>query len=472
MNCANHPDVERAAFCQNCGKPLCRECMKTVGSAVYCEPCLAAKLAGAGAGFAPGAPSSSGYHAAAGSVWSSGPRGSAGYDGTTGSVWSVPSSIPPPPMSGPNPVLAGMLGFIPGVGAMYNGQFVKAVVHIIVFAVLNGILVDSSWNAGFTTLWSLMLAGWVFYQVFDAYHTARARRDGEPLPDPFGLNTLGDRIGLGGAQKPAGQPYSGAYAATGAPAATGIPGFAPQPDPAGGTTQYAQVPPYPTQTYPGGGPTPPSPYEPNPYMPGAVPPAYSYNYTYSPPGGYGPVAYDPATATLPPRHPLPVGAIVLIGLGIFFLLGTMDVFNTRWLGRGGWPFLLIGLGVWIFISRLQGTGGLHGDGSATHRWHMLRALCFPVWAIILTGLLALLDSWHVLSWDVGWAFYLIVWGVLVLAMRTATAQMQQESFAAAQAQAAAAQQSAAAQPSPTSVGSQPEATVPAQDGGGSTFEGR
>ena len=35
MNCANHPDRERVAFCQNCGKPLCQECTRTVGSAVY-----------------------------------------------------------------------------------------------------------------------------------------------------------------------------------------------------------------------------------------------------------------------------------------------------------------------------------------------------------------------------------------------------------------------------------------------------
>ena len=45
MNCANHPDRERIAFCQNCGKPLCQECARTVGSAVFCEPCLAARLA-------------------------------------------------------------------------------------------------------------------------------------------------------------------------------------------------------------------------------------------------------------------------------------------------------------------------------------------------------------------------------------------------------------------------------------------
>ena len=32
MNCANHPDRERAAFCQNCGKPLCTECVRNVGN--------------------------------------------------------------------------------------------------------------------------------------------------------------------------------------------------------------------------------------------------------------------------------------------------------------------------------------------------------------------------------------------------------------------------------------------------------
>jgi hypothetical protein len=44
MNCANHPDREKTAFCQNCGKPLCQECTRVVGTAVYCEPCLAAKI--------------------------------------------------------------------------------------------------------------------------------------------------------------------------------------------------------------------------------------------------------------------------------------------------------------------------------------------------------------------------------------------------------------------------------------------
>ncbi len=88
-----------------------------------------------------------------------------------------------------HPVLAGLLGFIPGVGAMYNGQFVKALAHVLIFAVFVS-LSDKSFVFG------LLVAAWVFYQVFDAAQTAKARRDGLPLPNPFGLNDLGTRLGM------------------------------------------------------------------------------------------------------------------------------------------------------------------------------------------------------------------------------------------------------------------------------------
>ena len=47
-----------------------------------------------------------------------------------------PGAYPPPPMGAPNPGTATILGFIPGVGAMYNGQYIKAIVHVLVFVVL------------------------------------------------------------------------------------------------------------------------------------------------------------------------------------------------------------------------------------------------------------------------------------------------------------------------------------------------
>ena len=61
MNCANHPDVAASAYCQFCGKPLCNECIRSVGGVVYCESCLQARVGAPGAasaGFAgiPGIP--------------------------------------------------------------------------------------------------------------------------------------------------------------------------------------------------------------------------------------------------------------------------------------------------------------------------------------------------------------------------------------------------------------------------------
>ncbi|WP_433984752.1 B-box zinc finger protein [Tunturiibacter empetritectus] len=160
MTCANHPERERIAFCQNCGKPLCQECTRTVGSAVFCEPCLAAKLAGTPP--PPGAASDARQPGApADTVWQSGA--------------GMPSGWQPP--AGPNPGLAALLGFIPGVGAMYNGQYAKGVVHLVVFA----ILVSLADNHG---IFGLFIAGWVCYQVIEAYHTAKARRDGTRSPIP------------------------------------------------------------------------------------------------------------------------------------------------------------------------------------------------------------------------------------------------------------------------------------------------
>src|SRR5215469_2443647 len=172
MNCANHPDREKTAFCQNCGKPICQECTRTVGTAVFCEPCLAARLAGTGT-----PPPAGGTYT---------------YTGNEGGLnYTVSGTIPPPGgPSAPNPGLAALLGIIPGVGAMYNGQFAKGIVHLVVFA----ILVSLSHENG---IFGLFIAGWVCYQIIEAYHTARARRDGTPLPNPFGLNDLGERLGFG-----------------------------------------------------------------------------------------------------------------------------------------------------------------------------------------------------------------------------------------------------------------------------------
>jgi len=57
-------------------------------------------------------------------------------------------------------------------------------------------------------IFGLFIAGWVCYQVIEAHHTAKARRDGTPLPNPFGLNDLSERLGFGKAWPSAGTTAS------------------------------------------------------------------------------------------------------------------------------------------------------------------------------------------------------------------------------------------------------------------------
>ena len=148
MDCVNHSGVNATVFCQNCGKPLCPACAKTAaGGQIFCDPCWMA--------------------------WHGGQQ-----------------PFVAPPAGTPNPVVAGLLGLIPGVGAMYNGQLIKGLIHVLIFAVL----VSAAHVYG---IFGLFIAGWVCYQVFEAYHTAKARRDGEPLPDPLGLNELTSVFGAG-----------------------------------------------------------------------------------------------------------------------------------------------------------------------------------------------------------------------------------------------------------------------------------
>ncbi len=148
MNCAIHTDVAAAAYCRTCGKALCENCKRDVMGAIYCEPCIAARLQN--------------------------PPG--------------PAVAAPPVVQGtPSPGLAAMLGMIPGVGAMYNGQFVKAFIHVVIFAML---IVAVGHARGLEPLFGLMIAAFWFYMVIEAYQTARARQLGQPSPDYLGLDRL------------------------------------------------------------------------------------------------------------------------------------------------------------------------------------------------------------------------------------------------------------------------------------------
>jgi hypothetical protein len=259
--------------------------MRSVGGVIYCEPCLAARL-------------------------SSPPTGGGAFSDANLTGLHA------------HPVLAGLLGFIPGVGAMYNGQYIKALAHVLIFAVFVS-LSDKSFVFG------LLLAAWIFYQVFDAAQTAKARRDGLPLPNPFGLNDLGSRLGM--APTPGAAPYVAGFS-PGGPAAT--------PDP--GTGSYP-----PSNPGPGFVPPPP-PYTSSYGVPPPPPPPASGSSAYSS-GIYG--APGPSE---PAEHKHPVGAVVLIIIGIVLLLQTLGVFEGEWISRA-WPVAIIGVGAWLLYRRTRET---------------------------------------------------------------------------------------------------------------------
>jgi hypothetical protein len=85
---------------------------------------------------------------------------------------------------------------------------------------------------------------------------------------------------------------------------------------------------------------------------------------YAPAAGFTAQAVDPsATPPIPPppppaywRRKEPIGAIVLIGLGLLFLLGQLDDIGGK-VFEFTWPLLLIGLGVWLVVRRMGDNQG-------------------------------------------------------------------------------------------------------------------
>ena len=172
MKCAVHTDVDATGYCRNCGKPMCPACIRQVRDVLYCEDCLATILGHPAQVSAQAAPT--GYSAA-------------------------PLPIPPVPTAptgiGPNPVLAFFLGFLPGLGAFYNEQYGKGMVHLAIFLVLFIAGVNGAMSGGAeAALWICIAALWI-YMPIDALRTAQAKRAGLQLSDPLDSFTKSRPIG-------------------------------------------------------------------------------------------------------------------------------------------------------------------------------------------------------------------------------------------------------------------------------------
>ena len=157
MKCAVHSEVDAVGYCRNCGKAMCSTCVRPVRDVLYCEDCLATIMGipGATPAVEPGA-----------------------------GIPAPPAAAPLPHRSFNSPGVAFVLGFFPGLGAVYNGEYNKALIHIVVFAAM---IVGLSSDIGDSAdvVLSLLLAGFVFYMAFDAMRVAKARNLGEMPVDPL-----------------------------------------------------------------------------------------------------------------------------------------------------------------------------------------------------------------------------------------------------------------------------------------------
>jgi hypothetical protein len=147
MNCTKHFEVEASTVCANCLQPFCSQCLVRVGERHVCTGCF-----------------------------------------------SQNPSPPPRPLSPSTPKTESMcspgtafaLGLIPGVGAICNGEYLKAFVHVLIFGFLVS-LSGSSKVGSFGPLFGIMTAAFFFYMPLQAFHTAKRntlRAAGFQVKDP------------------------------------------------------------------------------------------------------------------------------------------------------------------------------------------------------------------------------------------------------------------------------------------------
>ena len=152
MQCANHTDAAAAAYCSDCGKALCLECISPDKSLVLCAEC--------------------------------------GQEREKRQP-SAPPPIPPPvnpsgrgfsvpPLQATlgypycPPGVSLLLGFIPGVGSICNGDYFKAFLQVLVFGSLVS-LSSSSETGDLGPVFGILTAAVYLYMPFDAYHVAKKR---------------------------------------------------------------------------------------------------------------------------------------------------------------------------------------------------------------------------------------------------------------------------------------------------------
>jgi LiaI-LiaF-like transmembrane region len=179
MKCAVHTDVDATGYCRNCGKPMCSACARPVRDVLYCEDCLATVM-----GHGTPAPA----HAPAAPEFVSRPAESSPTGPAT--TPAMPAYAPPAvpyqirPAGSSSPTIAFILGLFPGLGAIYNGQYNKGLIHIAIFASII-VAISTDIGEGLGAMLGIFLGGFVFYCAFEAMRTAQAKLAGTVPADPL-----------------------------------------------------------------------------------------------------------------------------------------------------------------------------------------------------------------------------------------------------------------------------------------------
>jgi hypothetical protein len=111
---------------------------------------------------------------------------------------------------------------------------------------------------------------------------------------------------------------------------------------------------------------------------------------------------------------VPVGAVILIGLGVLFLLHTMGIMEYGF--DRFWPLLLIFFGGWLFYRNWERSRRICSCSRCSTRWLMGPAM------VLTTGILLLLQSLDIRNAGIDrtWPAWILVVGVVKLIQSSAS----------------------------------------------------
>lgn len=140
MNCAYHSKNPAVVECTLCTRALCTACDHRIRGFAYCQDCI--------------------------------------VEGVERLQQQTQSNVLPNLRRNNSPVVALLLSFVPGLGAAYNGQTSKAIVHFAIFASFFQLaLVTQSVEFGLPFYIAGFFGVWLFSAV-DAFRTAQLLRAG------------------------------------------------------------------------------------------------------------------------------------------------------------------------------------------------------------------------------------------------------------------------------------------------------